>query len=250
MKLKSVTLPDSLVNISNQAFDLTYLQTNPVFPNGLQYIGELCFATCRFSSVTIPDSVIYMGDCPFGYNENLMSIYISSNNKNYLAINNSIVYTIDRTYLLQVLPHIDHINIDFRCRNIAPGCFSCSHCEIIIIPPNVESIPVRIFSYSYVKIIEITGNTKIDKISFYLAKNLTKLYYGGIKIQNQYNLVHELTCQYYVCPNYNSANFFKQSVEIDPKFPCFYPKCETIRENCILKFHLSSCAIPFCYISN
>lgn len=75
--LASIRLPDSVVEICNEAFSHYY--TNPALlsvtlGNGLEYIGDRAFASCDFSSITLPSGLKYIGDSAFYNCDNLKEI--------------------------------------------------------------------------------------------------------------------------------------------------------------------------------
>ena len=63
--LKSISLPDSLTTLGEQAFALTGL-TSVTIPKGLTEIPAYCFASCSaLKSVTVPKTVQAIGDYAF-----------------------------------------------------------------------------------------------------------------------------------------------------------------------------------------
>ena len=65
--LTSVTIPASVTNIGSHAFFSCKGLTNVTIPEGVTTIGDWAFACCHLKRVEIPDSVASIGDKAFGY---------------------------------------------------------------------------------------------------------------------------------------------------------------------------------------
>lgn len=63
-ELYDITLSETLTSIGDMAFQNCYL-TNIVFPNSLETIGTNAFYANKFSTVTIPENVTYIGENAF-----------------------------------------------------------------------------------------------------------------------------------------------------------------------------------------
>jgi hypothetical protein len=53
----SITIPDSITSIGNNAFEEWYGLTNVTIPNSVTSIGERAFYSCGLTTITIPNSV-------------------------------------------------------------------------------------------------------------------------------------------------------------------------------------------------
>lgn len=147
-----------------------------------------------------------------------------------MSINYSIIYSSDKTILIEVLPFVEHIDIDFRCTTIARFCFASTKCRYLLIPPYVTNIPLKICEHSYfLERIEITGNSLVNKDAFLNAKKLSTIIYGGTRVQHQVNITAPNSVEVFVCRNYASSKFLNVSVKIDQIYPCFYAACKTLR---------------------
>ena len=72
-QLKALTLPESLIEIGNEAFSGCGL-TDLVIPEGVQTIGSHAFYRNSLENLTLPSTVTSIGGSAFGNNNNLKSI--------------------------------------------------------------------------------------------------------------------------------------------------------------------------------
>lgn len=152
----------------------------------------------------------------------------------------------DRTVLIEVLPHVEEIEIYHKCLRVAAFCFSFSKCEYLSIPKYVKCIPVKLCEESYIKSIDIEGDSTIDQNAFYHAYNLSRLSYAGIEVQNEYEMYQENSFQIFVCRNYDSQTLLNRAVKIDYKITCFCPKCQTYIDeefDPIMQYSILYCSI-------
>ena len=78
-KIKSITIPDTIKKIGEQAFVRCSGLTSVTIPDSVTNIGESAFAYCDgLTSVTIPDSVTSIGDSAFEYCRGLTSVTIGN----------------------------------------------------------------------------------------------------------------------------------------------------------------------------
>lgn len=76
-KLTSVTIPNSVINIGNNAFSRCSGLASVIIPNGVLSIGNNAFISCTgLTSVFIPNSVTSIGNNAFSYCSGLTSITI------------------------------------------------------------------------------------------------------------------------------------------------------------------------------
>jgi hypothetical protein len=75
-----VTIPDSVTNIGNYAFDLCTALSSVTLGNGLTTIGEGAFAGCPdLTGIAIPSNVLFLGDGAFAYCGGMLGVYFEGN---------------------------------------------------------------------------------------------------------------------------------------------------------------------------
>jgi hypothetical protein len=75
-----VTIPDSVTNIGDLAFDSCWGLTSVTIPDSVTSIGESAFAGCTsLTNVTIPNSVTSIGESAFHYCTSLTRVTIPNN---------------------------------------------------------------------------------------------------------------------------------------------------------------------------
>ena len=85
--LTSVTIPNSVKNIGDFAFDGSGI-TSLNIPNGVTNIGKYAFTRClKLTSVNIPASVVNIGDFAFYHCTGLKQFNLDQNNKNFFIVN-------------------------------------------------------------------------------------------------------------------------------------------------------------------
>lgn len=104
-----ITLPESLLEIGEGAFEQNFNLHAINFPSGLRRIEEYAFGSCRLvGKVTLPDSLEYIYPSVFYYNrvrnaagllQNSITEYTIANNPRFRTID-GILYTIDSTELV------------------------------------------------------------------------------------------------------------------------------------------------------
>lgn len=86
-KLTGVTIPNSLTQIDDFAFEFCDNLTSMTIPNSVTSIGQSAFEACHnLKRVVIPDSVTSIGDYAFINCDSLTDVYYSGSNKQWAAI--------------------------------------------------------------------------------------------------------------------------------------------------------------------
>ncbi len=92
INLKSVKVPDSVVEISPRAFEKCYSLTEVTLPNGLKEIGDFAFADCKsLTGLYIPSNVIMLGKGMISGCSSLVSLEVALDNSTYQGKNNCII---------------------------------------------------------------------------------------------------------------------------------------------------------------
>lgn len=133
--LKSITIPDSVTSIGDFAFYNCENLTSIEFSNGVTSIGYCAFSYCNgLTSVTIPDSVTNLVGETFSYCENLTSV----------SLPNSITcIPYGMFYRCKSLPSI--IIPDTITEITDTAFYMCNNLKSITIPASVEEIGATAF---------------------------------------------------------------------------------------------------------
>ncbi|MEE5991914.1 MAG: leucine-rich repeat protein [Oscillospiraceae bacterium] len=148
----SVTIPDSVTTIEEDAFYYCTSLTSVTIPDSVTTIEEGAFYYCTsLTSVTIPDSVTAIGVCAFGKCTNLTSVTISNN------------VTTVAEWTFSGCTSLPSVTIPDSVTTISYGTFEeCTHLTSVSIPESV---------------------TTIEKNAFSKCTSLTDVYYSGTEEQ-------------------------------------------------------------------
>ena len=179
VKVKSLSLPDSLINIGNYAFKDCTGVSSLKFTNDskLQVIGTKAFENCTgITALNLPSKVKSIAVDAFdGLSRVLKSITVASANKAYASIDNCLINLSSKTLML-------------GCRNsvipqgvvtIANGAFkNCTELKSVVIPDSVKAIGDEAFYYcTGLGSIKIEGDTltTIGRDAFVYCTKIAKI---------------------------------------------------------------------------
>ncbi len=185
-KLKNITIPDTVTTIGYNAFEKTkWLSEYPndfvVLKNGIliNYKGNV-------SNLSIPNSVINIGDSVFKGYQNLTNVIIPDSVKSIdskafedcinltsIIIPDSVTSIDDSTFW--GCTNLTSVTIPNSVTSIGDSAFSyCSNLTNVTIPDSVTNIGQRAFSFSLLTSITVPKNVKkIGQGCFYGCKEIT-----------------------------------------------------------------------------
>lgn len=167
--LTKVTIPTSVTNIGNWAFNYCNELTNFVFEDNsqVQTIGSLAFASCKkLQSITIPSSVTSIGGDAFNSCSSLTNITIPAS---VTSLGDQVFYACS---------NLTSVVFEEGCRIPKMGNYlfwSCNNLESVNIPNNVTEIGGNTFaSYKMTSLIIPASVTKIGPQTFRIGSKTNK----------------------------------------------------------------------------
>ncbi len=179
--VKSVILPDGLVNIGNFAFLGCLELTEITIPDSVTSIGEGAFFNCgSLMSIAISASVTNIGYAAFLRCGSLANITVDSKNSYYSSDSNGVLFDKNKTMLIQYPAGNTRTNyiIPNNVTTICDGAFaSCNNLASITIPRGITSIGDGVFYFcnSLTSITIPEGVISIGDSAFFYCKNLTRI---------------------------------------------------------------------------
>ena len=175
--------PDSLkgfVGIDGSAFENCNVISYLVLPRDILYISQGAFAGSSLISISIPDSVLNIGNEVFNKCDNLESITVEKGNTTYHSSGNCIIETASKT--LKACCKNSVIPTDGSVTSIGDCAFAyCDMLTSISIPESVTSIGDYAFwNCRSLTSITIPDNvTSIGRSAFYNCRGLTSITFNG-----------------------------------------------------------------------
>lgn len=186
----SVSIPDGVTTIEEGAFFASTL-TSVTFPNSLTFIGKEAFALSSLSSVSIPDGVTTIEADAF-YKSNLKTVtlpnslsYIGESAFSNIPLTSVVIPSSVTSWGSKAFAYSSLRNVEFSlgCTSIPEECFSdCYYLQTVSIPASVKTIETGAFRF---------------------CSNLSDIYYGGSEADRNngdLNLpLSEVTWHYNTC---------------------------------------------------
>ncbi|MBQ9742278.1 MAG: leucine-rich repeat protein [Ruminococcus sp.] len=152
----------TVMGIGKQAFYQNKTIEKVTIPSGVTYIGDKAFAGSYIKTVSIPDTVMVMGNSAFSYCIYLTDVTLSKGAK---TISNNCFSNCTR---------LESIVIPEGVTTIATGAFeNCTHLAEITLPSTLKTIETYGFAYTdFTELILPEGLETIGSFAFFLCPKL------------------------------------------------------------------------------
>ena len=173
-KLTSITLPNSVTNIEDDAFEYCYSMTNITIPNSVKDIGNYAFYYCeKLTNITIPNSVTNIGGYAFRCCYSMTSITIPDSVE---SIGKSICrgcHNLSAIYGKFATDDNRCLIVDGVLNSVAPAGLT-----EFVIPSGVTEIGQHTFAYltNFTSITIPESVSKINDFAFWSCTSLTSVY--------------------------------------------------------------------------
>lgn len=177
-RIETVILPNTLLEIGDNAFQCCKMLANIELPNSLEKIGSLAFDCTKLTNIYIPANVrdIHIWYSSFQECVNLQSIYVDPQNATYASDEHGILFSKDMKTLC-IFPGgsiLQSYDIPEYVEEISSGAFSYSqHLKNVVIPNSVKKIGSYAFYNSNIENVEMfCSDAKWGNSVFYHSEKL------------------------------------------------------------------------------
>lgn len=175
--IKSLTLPETLVCIEDNAFLGCRSIRELKLPNNLQEIGDYAFADCTsLKALVIPQKTQKIGVGAFSGCLNLINLEVDPKNSRYMVVNGNLIDKESRVILHGTKPLVN--NEDLCISKIGECAYkNCNRIKNIDIPSSVKTIEPYAF-YCCKEIRKVSfgdGLMSIGEYSFYGCKMIREI---------------------------------------------------------------------------
>ena len=190
--LTEVTISKGVVSLGDYAFEGCTSLSSVTIPDGVTTIGKEAFRFCEsLTSITLSDSVTSIGDRVFYYCNSLTAIEVSDNNSVYASCDGVLVNKAKTKLIMCPYGITGHYVVPDGVKEIGEYAFNhCSKLTKITIPDTVTYIERYAFQYCD-NLTEITIPVTVMEIyygAFSYCTSLTDIWYGGTMDQWTINI--------------------------------------------------------------
>lgn len=211
--LETISLPETLLQINQGAFDLAYATFNLELPQGITFIGSYAFATNNVEYIKIGKNVRIISSAAFAFSRKACKIEVDKDNKYFCADENNVLFDKSMNRLIQAPTSLTSYKIPNSVRLIDTGAFAFSVIQEIVVPESVEKLNNRAFGYmNYLEKVIIYGNIKVETNIFLNDKAIKDVYYCGARFVDGNHFYYPENVTVHTCYGYKKEKFMNVTV--------------------------------------